>query len=443
MSFMLTVIGCKEEVAEEVEEVAEEVEEAAEEVGEVETKQDFTGVTLTFWMNSASPQAYRDLYDRFQEDTGIMLEIIPSAEPMEETMLAKWASGERPDIMDWHMTGNWWVQINAPENCQDISDLPFVDNYKPEYEFINEQLFPDGKIYGVNFAYPHIIGVAYNKEIFKDLNLQIPGNFSEFQELCETIKEAGITPLYAGVQDQWPLQFDVSTLVSDYYKEDPVSFWEKMNTGETNYLQPAFLEPLEAVQSNIDAGYYQDNMLVGTFADAQTALYEGEVAMFYANEQFPQILSDNYGIDEVNKKIGMFGLSMNSNCVTWGLWSPGAAITLPKTGDATREAAAREFVNYITGLGYEKFATDLNLPSVFKGVEVDVQIEPIAELIEYFVKDSGAYHPMLVDAPYGTFELWLSEMFAGSKTPKDVAQSLSDALAENAKKLGLPGWENK
>lgn len=394
-----------------------------------------------FWMNSASPDAFIDLYDRFQADTGIKVDIVPSASPMEEPILAKWAAGERPDILDWHSLGVWFIQINAPETCQDLSDMEFVDKYKPEFKFINELLYPDGKIWGVNLIHPHVTGYCYNKEIFTELNLEIPKNYDEFFKLCGDIKDAGITPLYGAAQDAWPLQIDTFGFYCDGYKDDPTGFYEDLNTGKTNFVQPAYLDALNAVQKLLDAGYYQENVNVGTFAESQDALYNGDVAMTAQLEWLPQIIADNYGMEEANAKIGMFGISMESNCVPWGLWSPGACWVLPKTGDPLREAAAREFINYISGEGYEQFAKDYGMPAVLEGVDVEIKLEGLAEIISYFEKDSAPVFHQLVNASYGTYEFYMQEMFAGTKTPEDVAQALSDEFAKNAIKLGLPGWE--
>lgn len=414
---------------------------AAPETTAAETKQDFTGVTLEFWPVVNIDNSYKALYDRFQKDTGIKLNMTPW--PNEEVFLNKWASGQRPDIADWHANGNWWVQINAPETCQDLTNLPFVTNYKPAYDGINKIQFPDGKIYGCNIAAPHVFGVCYNKEIFQKLNLQIPKNFDEFYKLCETIKKAGYTPLYIATADQWQCQLMAILLMVDYYKADPISFFNDINTGKTNFVQPAFVDSFKRVKTLIDAGFYQKNSNIGTFVESQTALYNGDVAMVDSLEIMIKILVDNYGADNVTQKIGMFGLSLNDNTVPSGYFSPGASIIAPKTGDAKKEAAAREFINYIMGPGYPQFAKDSGMPSVVKGVDVDITIGPIKEIMSYFEKSNTSGFAQLVKASFGTYEKWMADMFVGTKTPEEVAQALSDAFAQSAKALKLPGWENK
>ena len=58
-----------------------------------------------------------------------------------------------------------------------------------------------GNLYGVGFD-GEIVGVYYNKEIFNDLGLDVPHSIPEFEEACQTIREAGIAPIaLAGLKD--------------------------------------------------------------------------------------------------------------------------------------------------------------------------------------------------------------------------------------------------
>ena len=43
-------------------------------------------------------------------------------------------------------------------------------------------------------------------------------------------------------------------------------------------------------------------------------------------------------------------------------------------------------------------------------------------------------------AHYGAFEVYMSELFAGTKTPEDVGAALTTDFQQNAKDIGLPGF---
>ena len=435
ISMLSISIGCKEETAVAEEVTEETVEEAPDE--EALEEEPVEKPTLTFWMNTSNPEPYTNLFDRFQEDTGYKLDIIAIPTPFEETTLTKWAAGERPDIIEFHIMPMWFSQLNPEENMIDLSDMEFAT--KTKFGML-ESSFSNGRVWGPVISPPAMWGWLYNKEIFEANSLEIPGNYDELFELCATLKGLGITPLYAAGQDAWPLQIDPVTFFIDGHKNDP-NWWDDINSGKTNFVQPAIIDGLEAVQKLIDADYYQENFLVGTYEGMQSAIFDGEVAMVaHADWLITQLVSV-YGEEEVNKKIGAFGLSLNSNAVGWSKSSPGATYAIPKTGDTVKEAAAKEFIKYITGEGYQAFLDEIKTPSAIEGFEDPVStIEPYNELKAYLEKDSSAVWQQNLLVSYGAFEILLQEMFAGTKTPEDIAQSLSDEFVKNAQAAGLEGF---
>ena len=43
----------------------------------------------------------------------------------------------------------------------------------------------------------------YNKDIFEELNLEVPTTYNEFKDVCQTILDAGITPIYEATTNGW------------------------------------------------------------------------------------------------------------------------------------------------------------------------------------------------------------------------------------------------
>ena len=71
---------------------------------------------------------------------------------------------------------------------------------------------------------------------------------------------------------------------------------------------------------------------------------------------------------ELNKKIGFFPISPPGNVGTF-IPDQSNALVAFKTGDAKREAAARQLLSYWMGPGYQDFITDRNTVSIQDGVE--------------------------------------------------------------------------
>ncbi len=430
MIFMGT--GCKEETSEVVEKTTETAEETEEEVsGET--------VTLTVWTSAFFPDPYKELYTGFaNENPQYELDIINIPMPFEEAFLTKWAAGERPDIADWHMGGIFFPQLNPAENLVDLSGLDFVG--KTMFNLLDPLTSDEGEVWGPVITAPKSQGIFYNKEVFADLNLEIPKNFDEFYELCGAIKDAGTTPLYVGGADMWPFTIDGQIWMTDGIKADP-NWFDDINTGKTNFSQSVCLDAWEAGLELVDAGYYQDNFLTGSYEGSMEALWNGEAAMTFQGDWFAINLVENYSKKEVNEKIGFFGISLESNMVGWGLFIPGATVVVPKSGDAAKEEGGREFINYITGPAYQTLIDALEMPPVIEGFKTpEITVIALQEMAEAFEASNGAMFEQDLMASPGDLATVLQELYAQTKTPEEVAELMNDNFAENAAAQGLPGW---
>jgi len=85
-------------------------------------------VTLSVWLGPNNTDAIKQIFDDYTKATGIQFDQTVFPVPFEQNLLAKWATGERPDILQFHAIGNWLVQLNPEQNLIDQSDMPFVKN---------------------------------------------------------------------------------------------------------------------------------------------------------------------------------------------------------------------------------------------------------------------------------------------------------------------------
>src|SRR5690606_28966792 len=64
---------------------------------------DGDSITLTVWHNTQDPDAVLATYEAYEQETGNRIELVPiSADGFEEATLTKWATGERPDVLEFH-----------------------------------------------------------------------------------------------------------------------------------------------------------------------------------------------------------------------------------------------------------------------------------------------------------------------------------------------------
>src|SRR5579859_6987088 len=306
--------------------------------------------TLTVWVPPVFADAKKQELVDYGTAHNIIMDILVFPNPFEQNLLAKWAAGDRPDLLYWHGIGNWLVQLNPTDNLQDLSSQAFVGRTLPG--LLDKSTTFQGKIYGALVGYPYLDGVFYNKQVFAKNNLTIPKSYADLLTLCSTLQKAApdVAPIYPGGGDHWPLQ----VLAFMMWNDDLIAkdLMAKVNTNAAKFTDPVFVAGVAKQKELLDKGCYNKDILTAKFTDEQTALMTGKAAMVFQGTWLVGSLLDGYGLQKVNDTVGFFGLSTNSNVVSWQT-TAGAAVYAPKTSDATKQAAAVDFINWATGDGYQ------------------------------------------------------------------------------------------
>jgi len=397
-------------------------------------------VTLSVWLGPNNTDAIKQIFDDYTKATGIQFDQTVFPVPFEQNLLAKWATGERPDILQFHAIGNWLVQLNPEQNLIDQSDMPFVKNTVAG--LLDRAGNYRGKYYAAIIDYPFIDGVFYNKQVFQRLGLKIPTNYQELLAVCAAIKQKApnVAPIYTGGGDQWPLQVLAFIMWNDDIKAD-ARMIDDLNANRIKFTDPRFVAGIAKEKEILDKGYYNKDILTAKFTDEQSHLMDGSAAMVVNGSWIVGSLLDGYGLDKVNQTVGFFGLSARSNIVSWQTVGLGEFYR-PKTGDDAHEAAAKDFINWVTGSYYKTYLDNSKQFPVMKGYAVPASgvAQASIDANNALLKSSVAQYQQTLQAAYGPFESFLSAMVAGQQTPLQVAQSLDTEFERSARQQGLPGF---
>jgi raffinose/stachyose/melibiose transport system substrate-binding protein len=395
--------------------------------------------TFTVWIPPVFTEAQQNQLDNWAELRGVTLNVEVFPTPFEQNVLARWAAGDRPDLLYFHAIGNWIVQLNPPENLQVLSDEPFVERTVPGILGMSSTY--QGEIYAAVLNYPYLDGVFYNKPLFEEWGAEIPAGYDELLALCDTIKANApdVAPIYIGGGDQWPLQVLPFMLWNDAIIEnDSIA---KLNTNEIQFTDPVFVDAVAKLKELQDHGCLNEDLLTATFENEQQALMEGRAAMVFQGSWIVGSLIDSYGEEAVNDTVGFFGLSMNSNVVSWQTTGTGA-VYAPKTGDPDREALARDFIDWATGEGYQDFLTESQQFPIIQGYDAPEDLPLVLqEANELFLENGAPQFQQTLVASYGAFESYLSEMVSGQTTPEQVMERMNTEFQRSARLLGVPGFE--
>lgn len=171
----------------------------------------------------------------------------------------------------------------------DISDFEGVSDIKQVYMDIEDELelIPKDGVYGLPYV-ANAAGILYNKDMFEENNWEIPKTWTEFIQLCETIKDSGVYPLYFGFKDTWTCLAPWNALAVGLAPSDTCA---QVNAGKTTFTEE-YQETAEKIKMLLD--YCEPNPYAYGYNDACTAFAKGQAAMYpIGSYAVPQIKSVN------------------------------------------------------------------------------------------------------------------------------------------------------
>ncbi|MET0885685.1 MAG: ABC transporter substrate-binding protein [Mycetocola sp.] len=397
-------------------------------------------VTITMWQNSADSDAIKAVYAAWEEKTGNTIEAISiPAAGFEDATLTRWATGERPDVLEWHPVRGFLASLNPEENLLPLDGMPYIEQSGELYDSVGSW---DDHVYAAILNTPGLFGMYYNKAALEAAGVEPPTTFNDLVEVCGAIKAKtpGVAPIYQAGADMWPLtalpfnlwggSFDFATKVAHN---------EAKLTDEGSPFTAA-LSKFKEVQ---DAGCFNDDATTGTVSGGFAAVTAGEAAIvFQASDQLSSLQAAAGGPDQADALIGWGSVGTDEPYANYQP-GPNGTYMLPKTGDAAREAAAKDFIEFATGEYYQTYIDQSGVNPVIKapGIEAPTDISELQQAINTFYNDSPQQPLFNADiAGFGNFVQLMPQLLAGQLTPQTLADQLQSIIAQASTAAGVEGW---
>ncbi|RXZ72993.1 ABC transporter substrate-binding protein [Agromyces albus] len=392
------------------------------------------GVELTIWAAQNSNKVPESVIKGFEKLTGAKVDVETIPDPYEQGVQTKVATGDKPDLAFWQPTGSQLTALNAATNLQSLDGAPWLDATSEDLRDITG--FLDDTRYAALITTPAVEGVYYNKKVFADAGVtDLPTDWDSFIELGRELKAGGVTPFYEMAADRWSTQWWIHVQLADAAAD---GLWDRVNANEEKFTDPTILSTIETYKGLIDEGLFNEDIKTATFEDQGDALLAGDAAMVVQVNSFFGQLQAKASAEELDEKIGFFPIAPSGNIGTF-IPDQSNALVAFKTGDATKEAAARQLLSYWLGDGYPDFVEAQNTVSLQDGVETPDTV-PSALLA---VSDSlgSAVGSMQVHAIANPdLYIFLADMIQGTKTPLEVAEATQEHFAELAKAQGAEAF---
>jgi raffinose/stachyose/melibiose transport system substrate-binding protein len=199
-------------------------------------------------------------------------------------------SGTGPDII-YYDTGPGFAGVLAANGLlrplDDLYDSGALDAIFP---WTRERTSFDGVTYGVGNEL-EFIGVYYNRDLFKQMGLEIPTTYDEFLDICAKLKAANITPVAFGDSAGWPAYHTFSVYANNHVPKDELT---AMIEGGQSWDDPRVVQAIQAffVDMN-DKGYFMPSVNAISQEDANTYFSAGMAGMDITGSWMISVFSEN------------------------------------------------------------------------------------------------------------------------------------------------------
>ncbi|MET0885118.1 MAG: hypothetical protein ABWX92_01585, partial [Mycetocola sp.] len=113
------------------------------------------GIELTLWHNTSDTDAVLKIYDDYEKATGNTINLIDvTSDGFEEATLTKWATGDRPDILEYHGFAAGIDQLGGGQNFVSLEGMPFIEASGGLYDVAGRG--SDGNVYAAITSFPEV-----------------------------------------------------------------------------------------------------------------------------------------------------------------------------------------------------------------------------------------------------------------------------------------------
>lgn len=155
-------------------------------------------IQLSFlsWDNEQVMQPFIDKFEEDNPDIAIDFSYSPPTPEYIQTLQTRLVGNQAPDV--FIITSENKADLMDNGYVMDLTDEPFMENIsQANKDFVSR----DGKVYGQSIS-SWASGIVYNKDLLAQVGYdEPPATWDEFLDLCQELKDAGITPYLETIAD--------------------------------------------------------------------------------------------------------------------------------------------------------------------------------------------------------------------------------------------------
>ena len=378
---------------------------------------------LTFWLVGTRQEAMETLVDEFSEEhPNIKINFsYYDTDAIKDACKVAAQAGNLPDM--WYNWGGSLGSYYAENGCSmDLTEYAKENGWDDKFNSGALSLCGlDDQLIGYPIGY-NVLGMFYRKDIFEQYGLEVPITFEEFEQVCATLKENGVTPISTGGLYGWHTMRLVEQFIEYYAGAEE---HDKLNSFEEGWDSEAVTKALTKYQEFCDKGYFPDGFITSDPNDTLISLANGLCAMDIQGQWYDRSIADS-GLD-----IDQYGWFPFPND-TGRMSAYVELIQFNKNLDEDKLNACMTFIDFMET--EEHAAAELtNAPLPFKDAVMPGEDRPhVSEMYEYS-NEGGTFTITDQALPTAVADVLFDGQAGicnGSEQPKEVAAAIQNAIDE-------------
>jgi len=301
----------------------------------------------SYWSDPEPKRVEGELMEMFREehpDVKVLHSTV-AHEDFKQAIRAYLTSSTPPDVLTW-FAGNRARFFIDKGLIMDISDVweeaGWNDSYSKGFRALSTV---DGKQYFLPGNW-YWWAVYYSKSTFEKYGLEPPKTWDELMDVCETLKENGVTPFAIGTKYRWTAAawFDYLNM-----RVNGPEFHINLMLGRESYNDPRVLKVMnEYWRPLIEKGYFIDDPASYAWAEVLPFMTNGQAAMYLMGD----FIRDSYPAEEVDD-LDFFRFPIIDPSVPVGEDAPTDGYFIP--ADAQNPEMAKELLKFFGSKETQEF----------------------------------------------------------------------------------------
>lgn len=318
-------------------------------------------------------------YEKANPGVKIQIDTVGGGTDYGAALLAKFNSGDKPDIFN---NGGFSDLDKYIEHLEDLSDQPWV---KDLVTVAKEPMTKDGKLYGQPLNLEGY-GFIYNKDLFKQAGItETPKTLSQLEAAAQKLQDKGITPFVNGYGEWWVLGNHFVNLPFAY-QSDPNAFIDGLNKKTAKITGNAAFDNWVKL-FDLQLKYGNKNPLQTDYKTQVTEFATGKAAMTQqGNWTQLQITQTNPNIN-----VGLMPMPISEDAAANDKLPVGVPNNWAINKNSPNKEEAKKFLNWMVSsdIGKKYITDEFKFIPAFTNITADEKIlGPLAADIMKYSKEN-------------------------------------------------------